>query len=189
MFYYRSNECGRTFVYRTNGSRFHPGHTQLIKESGRKTVPVWAWFSFDGPGAIHRIDGNLTGQKYVDILDNVLLPTAWARFGLGPIYFVQDRSPIHTSRVVADWFAEHPEFVLLPWPPKGADLNPIENLWSEMVRDMNAQHVTTSNQLWDIVDDAWSNLARRPQFWQVLANSMISRLAMVRDVSGEWTKY
>ena len=79
-----------------------------------------------------------------------MVPIAYARFGhgiYGPIRFVQDLSPIHTSNLVREWFEEHPEFELIPWPPKGADLNPIENVWSEMVRDMDAQNVTSDDQL------------------------------------------
>lgn len=185
----RSQECGRSFVYRTNGTKFQPGHIQTVKRSGRQSASVWAWFSSEGAGEIHRIDGRMTAEKYVDMLDNVLLPTAWARFGLGPIRFVQDLSPIHTSKVVREWFLEHPEFEVLPWPPKGADLNPIENLWSEMVREMETQHCTNSNQLWNEVKLIWDNLRQRQNYWAVLANSMTSRLQMVRDVSGDWTKY
>ena len=160
-----------------------------MKRSGRKSVPVWAWFSFEGAGAIHRITGRLTSEKYIQILDDVLLPTAWARFGLGPIRFIQDRSPIHTSHAVRDWFADRPEFELLPWPSKGVDLNPIENLWSEMVRDMDSQQVNSSEELWNDVSNIWDNLKGRDEYWRVLASSMPSRLQLVRDMLGDWTKY
>jgi transposase len=131
----------------------------------------------------------LNSEKYIDILENVLLPTAWARFGLGPIPVVQDLSPIHTSHAVGDWFADHPEFELLPWPPKGADLNPIENLWSEMVRDMDTQHVASPDRLWEDVSLIWDNLKTRNDYWRILASSMPSRLKLVREMLGDWTKY
>ena len=131
----------------------------------------------------------MNGEQYISVLEDTLLPTAWAQYGLGPIPFVQDRSPIHTSRVVMEWFAEHPEFDLLPWPAKGADLNPIENLWSEMVREMEATHVQNQNELWDIVSANWNRLKQRNQYWRTLSNSMANRLRLVRDVDGDWTKY
>lgn len=177
------------FVYRTNGTRFQPGHTQTIQRSGRKSIPVWAWFSAEGAGAIHKFTGRLTGEKYVQILEDVLVPSAYARFGLGPIRFVQDRSPIHTSRVVTEWFEDHQEFDLLPWPAKGSDLNPIENLWSEMVREMNTQNVSNENALWENVVQTWDNLKVRNRYWEILATSMVNRLEMVREVDGDWTKY
>lgn len=176
-------------MYRTNGSRFQPGHYQPTKHSGRKTIGVWAWFTGDGTGAIYRIRGRLNADKYIDVLENSLCPTAWARFGLEPIPFVQDRSPIHTSHLVNEWFESHPEFRLLPWPAKAADLNPIENLWSDMVREMDNIHVSNQDELWICVKEIWDRLKRRNQYWRTLTDSMVNRLRMVRDVDGDWTKY
>jgi len=38
-FYHSTEECGRHFVYRENGTRFAPAHTKKISRSGRKSVP------------------------------------------------------------------------------------------------------------------------------------------------------
>ena len=44
--------------------------------------------------------------------------------------------------MVQDWFEdETKEFEVLPWPPKGADINPIENVWAKMERSMDTQHI------------------------------------------------
>jgi hypothetical protein len=142
-----------------------PGHTKIIKRSGRKSVPVWAWFSCDEAEDLHHINGRLTGQQYVRIIEDVLLPSAWARFGTDELIpFVQDRSTIHTSTIVTDWFAEEGvSFDVVPWPPKGADMNPIENVWAETVRDMDSQHATVNEQ-WHSVNNIWGNLSRRPNY-------------------------
>ena len=176
-------------MYRRNGTRFQPGHTRSLKRSGRKTVPVWAWMSGDGAGEIHRINGRLNGEQYIDVLENSLIPSAYARYGLGPIRFVQDRSPIHTCNVVQEWFEQHPEIELIPWPAKGADFNPIENVWSEMVRDMDARNVTNPDDLWSKVTNIWGELKRRDNYWVTLSDSMVDRLRMAREIGGEWTKY
>lgn len=192
MFSSSSDESGRKFVYRTDGTRFQPGHTLTLKRSGRRSVNVWGWFSSEGAGALHRVSGRLNSEKYIDILEDILVPTAYARFGHGingPIRFVQDLSPIHTANVVTEWFEDHPEFQLLPWPPKGADLNPIENVWSEMARDLNAQHVTSDDQLWEKVCRQWDAFKPRKEYWKLLSSSMSSRLSLVKDVEGDWTKY
>ncbi|EFX67530.1 hypothetical protein DAPPUDRAFT_63850, partial [Daphnia pulex] len=68
-----SHENGRPFVIRTNGTRFVPGHTFSIKRSGRKSIPVWGWFSFDEAGAIHHINGRLTAEKYIRVLEDHLV--------------------------------------------------------------------------------------------------------------------
>jgi|688.fasta_scaffold1818376_1 hypothetical protein len=53
--------------------------------------------------------------------------------------------------MVMDWFDEEVvSFELLLWPTKGADMNPIKNVWAEMVRDMDCQHGKVTD-LWDSV--------------------------------------
>jgi hypothetical protein len=167
-----------------------PGNTKTIKRSGRKSIPVWAWFSSDWAGTLQHINGRLTGEKYFSILEDVLLPSAWEKFGTDALIpFVQDRSAIHTSTIVTDWFDEEGvSFDVLPWPPKGADMKLIKNVWAEMVRDMDSQHAT-ANELLNSVNNIWGNLSRRPNYWRILSNSMAKRLAMVIDVDGDWTKY
>lgn len=69
----------------------------------------------------------VTGLQYVDILEEVLLPTVRAMFLPHPekIRLVQDNSPIHKSRVVQQWLTEHAEDIeVLYWPPRSPDLNP-----------------------------------------------------------------
>ncbi len=56
-----------------------------------------------------------------------------------------------------EWF-DRPEFDLLPWPAKGADLNLIENCWSEMVREMESTHVQNPTELWNTVSAIWERL-------------------------------
>ena len=83
-----------------------------------------------------------------------------------------------------DWFEdEGVSFQLLPWPPKGADMNPIENVWAEMVRDLDCQR-GTANDLWDSVLDIWNHLSLRPNYWRTLINSMPQRLRMVIEAEG-----
>ena len=130
-----TEECSRSFVFRRNGTRYAPNQTQKIKRCGRKSLPIRAWHSFDGAEKIHRIDGRLTSKQNIRILKDVLLPSAWERFGTDELIpFVQDCSTIHRSHMVIDWLnkevsyeVENVSYELLPWPQKGAHMNPIEN--------------------------------------------------------------
>ena len=110
------------------------------------TVNVWGWMSVHGVGDIHQIEGRFNAQTYVEILNNFFLPSFAARnnpFPPAPVYFVHDRCPVHQARVVQDWFQQHPQFQLLPWPSKGADCNPIENLWGSMVNTWEPERERT----------------------------------------------
>ena len=189
IYYVRSDECGRIFCYRENGTRFHKDHVQVKDGSGRKTVPVWAFFSADGPGTFVRINGRLNSVKYIYILENYLLPAIRQRFQGRRMKFVQDLSPIHTSRAVRAWFNAHPEIELLPWPAKGADLNPIENIWGDIVKESECYRPRTADEVFDKARGIWDGFGARPTYWQKLAYSIINRLRLVRENDGFWTKY
>jgi hypothetical protein len=92
--------------------------------------------------------------------------------------------------MVHDWFEdEGKEFELFPWSPKGGDINPIDMFWAEMVRPMDFQHTTKAQELRGPVNDTWNQLSRHQIYWQSLINSMGHRLALIREVDGNWTKY
>ncbi len=108
-------------------------------------MAVWGAFCCHGPSTLCKIEGNLNAEKYIDILENELVPMIDRYYGGRPVKFIQDRSPIHGAHLVRDWFANHLTIQLLPWPPKGANLNPIENVWGDMVSEMNNTHSARSS--------------------------------------------
>jgi transposase len=174
IFIYSSDECGRVYVYRKNGTRFDSSHIQSVQRSGRTSVPVWAWFSADGPGDFVQIEGRLVKEKYFEILEKVLLPSIRLKFPKQKVKFVQDQSPVHTSRIVKRWFIEHwNELELLPWPPKGADLNPIENVWGDIVK-LSESKLASKETVFKNAKDAWNWLGQRPDYWINLSTPCLS---------------
>ena len=57
-----------------------------------------------------RVDGTLNARECILILENVSLLTVRAMVipDGESIIFVQDKSRIHTSHVVTEWFRRHP---------------------------------------------------------------------------------
>lgn len=144
-----------------------------------------------GVGSIHHIQGMFNAQKYVKILTNEFLPS-FAKgnhpFPEGPVYFVHDRCPIHQARLVQEWYINHPHFQLLPWPSKGADCNPIENIWGY------GEHLDT----WRGKDDSstlnhakevWEMFRTKPELMRRHTGNMQRRLQAVIDREGGWTGY
>jgi hypothetical protein len=91
--------------------------------------------------------------------------------------------------VVQAWFRQHPEIELLPWPPKGADMNPIENVWGDIVKDLEYFRPNSADEVWEKVLGIWDSYRGKHNYWRKLALSMRSRLQLVIEANGYWTKY
>lgn len=133
--------------------------TYFSRHSGGKSVMVWGAISASGKSALAVLDGTLNAVKYVDILENYLLPFAYCVHGES-FTFMQDNAAVHTARYVQDWF-EHTKIDLLQWPAKSPDLNPIENIWGALSRMVYAQgrQYNTVEALKQAIIEGWDNIS------------------------------
>lgn len=178
-------------LWRRNLTRYQPEHVQLTRRSGRISCAFWGWMCAAGPGELVPIPQRFTSGDYVTILEDILLPSVRTFFPDGPIYFVQDNSPIHTANIVRNWFAMHEEINVIPWPARSADLNPIENLWGLMVRNWSDdanRNVRNVDHLTRNVTAVWDRLRGR-DYCENLVNSMHERLQKCLQSNGFYTKY
>lgn len=160
--------------------------------SGHVTVNVWGWICIHGMGDVVRIIGRFTAAKYQDILENFFLPSLQRRnypFPPGPIIFVQDRCPMHTARIVQEWFRGRQDLELLNWPAKGADMNPIENIWANMVNSWEPEMERTQDAIMAHTLAQWEMLRNRSLLVRNHVASMPDRLRAVIEKEGGWTRY
>ena len=107
----------------------------------------------------------------------------------GSLIFVHDRCPIHTARIVRQWFAEHPNLELLDWPSKGCDMNPIENIWANMVNLWEPARERTAEQLMGHTREQWELFRGNPRLVYNHVENMDKRLRAVIDQDGGWSGY
>jgi hypothetical protein len=133
---FSSANDGPVRVYRPQGTHYNAEYVKESACSARISVAVWGWISLRGIGLLHRIDGRLDGAQYLHILRDIMVPSMREMYPDGVIHFQQDQSPVHKSQLLRGWLADQNEVELLDWPSCGANLNPTENVWAEMKRDM-----------------------------------------------------
>lgn len=146
--------------------------------------------SASGPGELAVIEERLTTRQYVEILEDVLLPTVRAMLipAPQPIYVAMDNAPVHNSKQVEEWFRQHPEVIRIQWPPRSPDLMPIEHLWAAMTREWDGSEVKNKENLIAHAREIWEKL-RATNECQRLVASMPHRILKVIESGGFYTKY
>ena len=109
------------------GNAFDP-NLQVPVSSVRRSVTFWGIICCTGPLFFIQVDGNMTGDKYIDILSEHLLPLLEDTGLKETFLFQQDNAPWHTSGAVNEFLVES-ELKVFDWPAYSPDLNIIENVW------------------------------------------------------------
>lgn len=181
----RIGSDGRRYVRRPKNAAFNPKFVIPVVKHGGGSINVWGCFSWNGVGPIHRIQGIMTKEIYIEILENVMLP--WAEENLPVIWkFQQDNDPKHTAKLTEKWFQDN-SINVLEWASSSADLNPIEHLWKDVKDAVGKQNITNLDDLYQKTEAAWKAIpvdrCRR------LIRSMQRRCVEVLRQKGFATKY
>ena len=140
-----------------------------------------------GKTELVEIPGNLNHERYIDeIIVLHVLPTA-EQIG-NDFVFQQDNARPHVANNVIDYL--HAEGItLMEWPASSPDLNPIENLWSQLQRAVDARtnDDTTLRQLAVIAREEWDRIPAVNV--QRLIRSMTKRCRECRARRGGHTHY
>lgn len=184
---FQSYYDGRMRVYRPQNMRHNEKYTHKIKKSGHFSINVWACISYNGRGAICRLQNRLNGDAYINILENILVPYARNNYQNNFI-FQQDNCRAHTCIATRNWFEEN-HIEVLPWPANSPDLNPMENLWGIMTKkNYNSNfRAHTSEELWQQIVTCWEALDLAHV--QNLITSMPKRLEEIIKENGSKIKY
>jgi transposase len=99
------------------------------------------------------------------------------------IIFQHDGDPKHTSMMTKNWLHEK-GINVLRWPPQSPDLNPIENVWGHLKRELNSiPHPPASiHELWDRIQESWARIS--PETIKKCIESMPERIMAVKAAKG-----
>ncbi|GFX26109.1 putative DD41D transposase [Trichonephila clavipes] len=129
-----SSDCRRQLIWRESGTAYRPEHIQEKDRYPTCSIMVWAGIMINGRTRQHVVaNGTTTGQRYID---EVLLP-----------HDCLDSEGIQR----------------LVWSARSPDLNPIENVWNALKKQVAGRnyHPTKKNTLIRALTEEWDKLPQQ----------------------------
>ncbi|GFT11539.1 transposable element Tc1 transposase [Trichonephila clavipes] len=135
---------------------------------------VWAGIMINGHTRLHVVaNGTMTGQRYID---EVLLPhVRLLRGAVGDNFFMVYNATCHRKLAVQDCL-DSEGIQCLVWPARSPDLNPIENVWDALGRQVAGRNYlpTNKNTLIRANTKEWDKLPQ--QLLDNVVHSMVRRV-------------
>ncbi|GFV44514.1 transposable element Tc1 transposase [Trichonephila clavipes] len=135
---------------------------------------VWASIMINGHTRLHVVtNGTMTGQRYID---EVLLPhVRLFRGAVGDKFvFMDDNATCHRTLAVQDCL-DSEGIQRLVWSARSPDLNPIENVWDALGRQVAGRNYppTNKNTLIRAFTEEWDKLP------QQLLDNVVQSMAVI----------
>lgn len=180
-----TNSNGRIFIRRTEEEIWQEDDFQP-HDTHSASVMVWGAISINGVGPLVRIEGNIDAEGYLDLF-RYRLRRNYPGLYEGELVFQQDNAPVHTARIVSNWFKKK-NIMVMDWPSKSPDLNIIENVWGQIKYKLRSQVFTDVEELWFEVEKFWKEEITQ-EFIRNLYLSLPRRIHAVLQAEGHHTKY
>ncbi|GFS65905.1 transposable element Tcb2 transposase [Trichonephila clavipes] len=140
-----SSDCRRQLIWRESGTAYRPENIQEKDRYPTCSIMVWAGIMINGRTRLHVVaNGTMTGQRYID---EVLLPHVHLfRGAVGDKFvFMDDNATCHRTLAVQDCL-DSEGIQRLVWPARSPDLNPIENVWDALGRQVAGRNYPPTNK-------------------------------------------
>lgn len=153
------------------------------------SVMIWSVISSKGLGRLYVVVGTMRQDQYITVLQRRLIPqlNEWFPNNEEKI-FMQDSAPCHTAKSVKTFLAQS-SIPLLEWPGNSPDLNPIENVWELLKREIGKENITTKHQLIARIIWHWNHNDKLKEKALNCVTSMPRRIESVIKAKGGITKY
>ncbi|GFV26631.1 transposable element Tcb2 transposase [Trichonephila clavipes] len=183
-----SSDCRRQLIWRESGTAYRPENIQEKDRYPTCSIMVWAGIMINGRTRLHVVaNGTMTGQRYID---EVLLPHVHLfRGAVGDKFvFMDDNATCHRTLAVQDCL-DSEGIQRLVWPACSPDLNPIENVWDALGRQVAGRNYlpTNKNTLIRALTEEWDKLPQ--QLLDNVVQSMVRRVECYITLHGGHIPY
>ncbi|GFX26396.1 transposable element Tcb2 transposase [Trichonephila clavipes] len=170
-----SSDCRRQLIWRESGTAYRPENIQEKDRYPTCSIMVWAGIMINGRTLLHVVaNGTMTDQRYID---EVLLPhVRLFRGAVGDKFvFMDNNATCHRTLAVQDCL-DREGIQRLIWPARSPDLNPIENVWDALGRQVAGRNYppTNMNTLIRALTEEWDKLPQ--QLLDNVVQSMVRRV-------------
>ncbi len=138
---------------------------------------IWGAMSSAGVGPLCFFKTNVTAPFNQEMLEHCILPSAYQLFKDADFIFQQDLAPAHTAKGTKSWLNDHGVGVL-DWPANSPDLNPIENQWGIVKREIINKRPKNADELKATIKEIWASIP--PQQCHKLITSMPRQIAVIK---------
>ena len=150
---------------------------------------IWGFITWNGVGKIVKTSNKMNSDEYKTIINNGLFDfLVDKQIDPKSIIFQQDNASCHKSKKVLDHFQNN-QIALLYWPPNSPDLNPIENVWNFLEKQIRKSGIkfSSDDHLWNEIEKEWYKIPL--EIIRNLFSSMKTRIVQLKKSNFNATNY
>ena len=158
------------------------------RQQGGGSLMVWGGISANGKLSLIIMKGRFNADRYVQMLDDVNLHVEGVRICGENFILQQDNALIQCAKTSKNYLHAM-RIQVLERPAKSPDLNPIENTWGWLTKEVykNGKQYNTTDDLMATVLKAWEELPLK--YLENLISSMPDRIYEVIIKKGGTSHY
>ena len=182
-------DSGRVWVWRLPQQEFDLKRQQPTVKHGGFLVMAWGAIWSDGRSDLVECEANINSAKYVLILHEGLLAImSSGKMNKVNSLFMEDGVPCHSARATQLWLSRN-EKNKLTWSSQSPNMNPIENLWSILDRNLRKKKMKPSSkpELLALLRQTWQEIPQDDI--RQLINGLPRRVLALKTAKGMSTKF